>query len=357
VLLFLPYFAIANMAEPVTPGTLGSRPFTSQYVDVIKEDLTITINPNFQYADFEVRYFIHSDRQGTQIPLLFYASEYLEGFSVNIDGRIQEVSPIPEEYQQQEDTFFEGFSYFFEVDPNTYAQGVEIKEGPSRGFLVNLEDMLFFTADLEEGIHVITVTYRAIPWTDGWDWVNAYSFRYALSPAKYWRSFGALTIRVDASAFAAPLETNLESDPEGDLNTVAVWDFNALPTEILHITYQPKISNLASSLIAIGPQNLAIFLGILLLLIHLFLIRNYRIKHPAKRISPVVVIGSLLIPLIVLVSWTGFYPLIDSLIGPHASGNHGYTFIVWGLYPFILPLYGLLCWGADRFWKKQSTAL
>jgi len=59
----------ANMASPVIEGTLGGRPFVSEYVDVIHEDLFIKIDENFEYASFNVKYHINSSKDGFQIPL------------------------------------------------------------------------------------------------------------------------------------------------------------------------------------------------------------------------------------------------------------------------------------------------
>ena len=92
--LLLQTSALANMANPVIEGTLGARPFVSQYVDVVHEDLSIKIDENFQYASFNVKYHINSSTDGFQIPFLFYASEYLDSFSVTIDGVKVEIQEI-----------------------------------------------------------------------------------------------------------------------------------------------------------------------------------------------------------------------------------------------------------------------
>jgi hypothetical protein len=75
------------MASPVKEGTLGTRPFISQYVHILHENLRITIDEDFQYADFEIEYIINAEKSGAQIPLLFYASEYYTNFEVTTDGK------------------------------------------------------------------------------------------------------------------------------------------------------------------------------------------------------------------------------------------------------------------------------
>ena len=343
----------ANMANPVIEGTLGGRPFVSEYVDVIHEDLFIKIDKNFEYALFNVKYYINSSKDGFQIPFLFYASEYLDSFSVKIDGIEVNINNIPYDFKVPENTRFKNFSYFFESKNHNDNSSVLIEDSPTTGFYVNLYDMVYFETDISKGNHVIEVNYRATKWTDKWDWVKEYSFRYALSPAKYWKSFGTLKIKVDATDFDKELNSNLGEPKSGDLKSIAVWEFDKIPTEILQINFTPKISNTAQTLINIAPRGLAFITGAILAILHLLIIIWYRKKNQTKRFSLTVIIGSIIIPLLFLMCWINYYDIIDSYIGVHASRTHGYTFLLLSLHPIIVPIYWLIYWLIDKLIKKR----
>jgi len=345
----------ANMANPIIEGTLGGRPFVSEYVDVFHEDLFIKIDENFEYASFNVKYHINSSKDGFQIPFLFYASEYLDSFSVSIDGKEVNINDIPYDYKVPGNTKFKDFSYFFESPPHNDYNSVVLADSPNGGFHVSLHNMIYFETDIPKGKHVIEVSYRATKWIDTWDWVNEYSFRYALSPAKYWKSFGTLNIKVDATNFDKELTTNLGSTKAGDLKSIAEWKFDKIPTEILQINYKPKIRNTAQTLIIISPSGLAFITGAVFVILHLLIVIWYRKKNQSKRFSLAVIIGCILVPLLFLICWINYYDVIDSYIGKHAGRTHGYTFFLLGLYPLITPIYWLICWLIDKQIKKKYT--
>lgn len=344
------------MAEPVNRGTIFSRPFTNQFVDILHEDLKIVLDEKFEFANFEILYHINASKDGIKIPLLFYASEMTDNFSVEVDGKPVAFSPIPYEFQSPANTKFSDFTYFFDphLDDNSKSM-VLVEESPSTGFYVNLNDLYFFETDISKGEHTIKVTYTASSWTDQWNWVNEYSFRYALSPAKYWKSFGSLSVTLDAGRFNNAIKTNLGEPSTGTLDSVATWNFHSLPTEVLIVSYTPEINKLASILIQIRPDRLAYIFGLLLVLIHFFLIRSFRKKHPEKKFSLVVIFGSIFVPLLFFLSWSYFYSIIDSLIGEHASGKHGYSQLVFIFFPVVIPFYWLVAWVIDRFLKRNMV--
>ena len=76
IIILLQTQVYANMANPVIKGTYGGRPFVSEYVDVVHEDLFIKIDKNFEHASFNVKYYINSSKGGVQIPFLFFAKSY-----------------------------------------------------------------------------------------------------------------------------------------------------------------------------------------------------------------------------------------------------------------------------------------
>ena len=353
IIILLQTQIYANMANPVIEGTLGGRPFVSEYVDVVHEDLFIKIDKNFEYASFNVKYHINSSKDGFQIPFLFYASEFLDSFSVKIDGIEVGIGDISYDFKIPENTKFKDFSYFFEESTYDDYSQVTMDESSRGGFVISLHDMIYFETDISKGKHVIEVNYKATKWTDTWDWVNQYSFRYALSPAKYWKSFGTLKVKVDATDFDKELNSNLGVIKDGDLKSIAIWEFDKMPTEILQINFTPQITKKTQALIKIGPSGLAYITGAVLAILHLLLVIWYRKKNQLKRFSFVVIIGSILIPLIFLISWMNYYDVVDSYIGEHAGGTHGYTFFSIVLYPVIMPIYWLIFWFIDKRIKKK----
>jgi len=348
---------LANMAQPYKTGTLGSSPFTNQYVDVVHEYLHITIDPNFQQAHFEVEYQIKADTDGIKIPLLFYASEYYDDFVVSVDGKIVAVKKASEEYLVPEGTVFEDFAFFFEAPNSNNRSTVSINRSNNSGFLIRLDDMLYFETDISKGAHTIHVSYNAFRWEDDTDWIKKYSFRYAFSPAKYWRSFGYLEVVIESSEFEYPITTNFPAPATGDLTTTANWHFAEIPLEVLEINYQPEIGTFATFLTKLTPLGIALIMGLVLIVVHYILIKKYRKINPTKKWSWTVFIGGIIVPLLFVLIWVSSYQLIDSLIGTAASGIHGYsTFFILVLYPIITPIYFFEMWILDRRLKKLNPS-
>ena len=310
---------MANMANPVIDGTLGGRPFVNQYVDVVHEDLFIKLDEEFEIALFEIKYHIKSSEDGVQIPFLFYASKYLDSFIVKIDGKEVKVEKGSYDFRIPENTKFKDFAYFFEKSTYNDKMSVLIKDSENSGFYIGLNDMIYFETDISKGEHTIDVSYRATKWIDGWDWINEYSFRYALSPAKYWKSFGSLDVTLDAVKCNKNLTFNIGLPNSGKVDSIATWHFEGLPVEILQIIYAAPITKQAEILMNIGPSLLSILTGLVLAIIHFGLVIWYRKNRKENKYSIVVILGSILIPLFFLISWMKYYDLIDHIIGNHAS--------------------------------------
>jgi len=344
----------ANMAEPVDRGTLSSEPFIGKFVDVLHENIFVKIDDKFGYAEYVIEYHINSSKDGQQIPMLFYASEYLSGFEVFLDGEKIELQKIPANFAPSENAEFNDFSYFFDDNRSYGVSSVFLEYDEDRGFNISLDNMLYFETDITEGEHVIRVKYKATPWRDSHNWVNQYSFRYALSPIEYWKSFGTLDLTIDATGFDKNITLNVGEPNSGSLDGIAKWQFTELPADIFIINYTPQISGTAQFLISISPFGIALIIGLLLMVVHLKFTITYRKKNKTAKFSWVVIVGSLLVPLIFVAIWVLSFTFIDNLIGPQASGNHGYlTFFVSSLYPMITPFYFLFIWLLDRRIKKR----
>ncbi len=353
IVLFLTgQLCFANMASPIRTGTYSASPFSSRDIDIRKETIHLKMDKEFNTAQFEITYFIKTDTAGKQIPLLFHARDYKGDFKVWVDNQPVALLDIPAEYTATAHSPFEKFSDSFEPSAGEgQPETVVIYWEKNSGIVYKLNDLKYFEADLSKGEHQIRVEYTANAWTDVSDWVREYSFRYSLSPAKNWKSFGTLEITTDASAVNAPLTTNLGQPASGNLNTTATWNFTKLPANYFEITCKPRVSRFAGLLITLSPLGLTLIFSLLMASLHLLLIANFRKTKPDTKHSWVVIAGSILIPFTVLVGYMYSFSIIDNAIGAQAGKYHGYTFLVMIFYPLLMPLYWGIMWGADRIIK------
>ncbi len=340
------------MASPIIPGTMMATPFTSQYVDILGEKIFIKINEGFTTAKFHVEYRIKSSAKGMQIPLIFYAMDYSNEFKVWIDGKELIIKKLPDELQLRDSILLSDFEYIFSKEPQSKNTQLNINEDLKTDFYVNIYDLLFFETDITEGEHIIKVEYEALAEIDGSNWVNEYSFRYSLSPAKYWKSFETLELNIDASVFKGPITTNLDQQSSGNLDSIASWNFSKLPADFILIRHTPEITSFAQSLINISPEGIAMIIGVLCIAFHVFIMIRYRNQNLNRRFSLPMIVGSLVVPFIYLLSNYYAYFFIDSFLDG-ASGNHGYIFLILFFYPFILPFYWLIMWLTDRIYKRR----
>lgn len=353
VLLFaLSSVSFANMASPYRDGTKVASAFTSSEIDILKERINVTLNKESATANYVVEYFIRTDREGKQIPLLFYASEYKGDFKVWVDGKEVSVQKIPDDYVRSN---FNGFSKSFNNSDADNAE-VAIRWRENSSVIYKLNELKYFEVDLVKGAHTIRVEYTANVWENRSKWVKEYSYRYSLSPAKNWKSFGTLEITLDARGFGEELTTNLGKQESGNQDS-AVWKFNKLPADVFEISYTPKVSSFASFLISVEPFGLAAFAGIMLLIIHLFLTWRYRKNNPEKRFSWVMIAGSLIVPAIILFYYVYSFEIIDNVIGVNASRYHGYNFLAVIIYPVLMPVYLIVMWIVDLMLKKHYGKL
>jgi hypothetical protein len=355
IFTLIQYHVKGNMSSPVKSGTLGSSPFTNQYVHIREENIFITIDNKFETAQFDIEYHIDSEKNGIKIPLLFYASQLNNSFNVTIDGKPIELKDIPYELNNSHIDKFKDFSYFFDPKYDKTNPTIWIEESSTTSFGISIHDFRYFETDITAGKHIIKISYLASIWSDGSNWINEYSFKYALSPAKYWKSYGTLNLTIDATAWGKPISCNVGKPSFGSIDSIAHWSFKGLPTDILTITYNPEINIAAKILVLIKPLGLALIFLLILIIVHFKLIKAYRKKNINKKFSKVVIFGSIIIPLFFFISWILFYHVIDVIIGKHASTEHGYYFAVIILYPIVLPFYWISMWLTDRTVKRNET--
>ncbi|MFA7359595.1 MAG: hypothetical protein WC139_01025 [Candidatus Kapaibacterium sp.] len=352
ILFALSSISFANMASPYREGTKVASAFTSSDIDILQEKINVILNKEYSSAGYIIEYKIRTDKEGNQIPLLFYAADYKDDFKVWVDGREVTVQKIPDSYTAGT---FDGFSKSFYSNNNNNPE-VAIRWKENSSTIYKLNDLKYFEVDLSKGEHTIRVEYTAAIWENRSNWIKEYGYRYSLSPAKHWKSFGTLEISVNANGFGEDIKTNLGQPAGGRLDSVAVWKFDKLPADVFDITYTPKISSFANILLALEPSGLATIVGLGLLIIHLFLMWRYRRNNPEKRFSWVMIVGSLIIPAIILFYYVYSFEIIDNAIGVHASRYHGYNFLVFLIYPVLMPVYLIIMWLLDVVMKKRVNS-
>lgn len=352
VLVLLTLQLKGNISSPIVPGTIGSLPFISQYVDIISERLIIVPDEKFETAFFQVEYEIKVNKNGTRIPLLFYAFDYKDDFKVWLNDRIIEIKSINERLERLDGTIFSDFNYIFSIPNKNMIPYISISDSIDDFRQIDFNDLKYFEINLSEGKYVIRAEYVAKRWTDNSNWIKKHSFRYALAPAKYWKSFGNLEIILDASKCKLNLSSNLGKPTEGNYENYTIWKFDELPIDILQIVYQPEMNSIASKLIDFGQSNIAIIFGLFLTFIHLIILYRIKTTNNSKR-NIVVIVGSVIIPLLALLCYLLSFNIIDSFIGIEATGRHGYVFMVMLLYPLILPVYWIIIKMIDKLFLKR----
>lgn len=346
----------ANMASPVQDGTILSSAFSSKNIDILAEKIWVKIARDLETASFLVEYRIQSTQAGNQIPLLFFAEGFLDSFQVWVDGKPVAVSEVPGRYKEIRQSPFSNFGGAFHPgDDSADGEMTAIYWGKEERYLYRLQDLLYFETDLQPGEHIIRVKYNATVWMDRSGWIKKRSFRYSLTPAQFWKSFGSLTIQIEHPGPYNWFSTNLGKPLEKNFEKINTWVFDSLPDTYFELTYQDTLPPFAAFLIQIQPIGITLFFAGVLFLLQLWLLYFYHKKNlPVKRTS-VLITGNFLIPLAILLVYMLSFGWIDTAIGKEAAGRHGYLFLSLIYYPVLLPGYALLLWLIDKYLIGRKT--
>lgn len=353
LLLCLGTLCKANMSSPIWEGTKASSAFSSKDIDILGETIRIKIDKDYKTARYIVEYSIKSEVGGKQVPLLFFAQDYKDSFRVWLDGQPVSLLDVPEQYIRAEKPPFNSFAGSFEKGGADEPRSVSIYWDKNPGYVYTINDLKYFEANINKGVHKVRVEYTASVWTDISGWVKEYSFRYSLTPARFWKSFGTLNVQVEQEGVVRPLVTNLGQPNEKEIGATNSWTFNQLPGEYLKLSYTPETGSLAKTLMGVGPFGLTMGLGLVLFMLHLYASSLYRRRHLHKKYSLVVILGSLLVPFLILIGYVYTFDVIDNAIGSEAGRHHGYVSLVVFLYPLLMPFYWIVLWLIDRRYKQK----
>jgi hypothetical protein len=355
ILLFVLYFFVngtkANMASPFQEGTKVGSPFGSSAISITKEQIFIKIDSSFNSAKFIVTYYINTAFDGTQIPLLFVALDYEKDFKVWVDDRLVIVQNLPENYIRQNPIFNNFKNIYSEQEKDSDRIKIYWDKDEYDDYL--FKDLKYFETSLNKGIHKIRVEYTANAWRDKSGYSIKKSFRYSLTPAKYWKDFGSLEVEVEQADADKIYEINFESKPTSQTSKNKIWSFTKLPAEFIKIQYQKPVPAAPAYLINTDPFYLMIIFGLLIFTLNGWLVYRFRKNHKQKGVNHFVWVGAIIASFLILVSYSFFYFFIDYLIGPEASGHGGYSILILIFYPVLLLFY----WGSlalfDLYLKRK----
>ncbi len=257
-------------------GTLAASPCSSRDVDILSETILVRPAKDISTAFFDVEYTIKCDRDGMQIPLLFVAWQYKDDFKVWVDSAAVELLAVPQELHHIRSSPFEEFSKSFTRGDSSKSDEISLAyhQHWNVDTAVSINSFKYFNVNLARGIHKIRVKYNVTRCINRSGYTNEYSFRYSLSPAKFWRSFGQLTITLDTSLCKAPFKTSL-GDPV--FGKWGVWEFTDLPAACFSFSYIEPLPP-AAEFIAHYNEWLCLCFGLLLLVANIRAIGIYRRK-------------------------------------------------------------------------------
>ncbi len=347
------YNAGANMASPYQKGTVGVNALASADIDVLHEKILVTPDKDFEKAAWQIEYLIKTDKSGT-VPLLFVALDYAEGFKVTVDGQEVTLRPVPIRPGGNDTSAFSGFGVVLDsLDGKGEGKHAIItwKEGHTEQ--VYLKELKYFELNLQPGQHTVKVSYTGRVSEYNAAWIRHKAFFYSLVPAKFWKSFSGLEITIDGSQYHNNYETNLGAPQSGKTESIATWKFDKLPADQFSLMNVPKVSSLATTLIAVDPSGLAIIAGAVMMAINIWLLWLYRLKKPSGGSPRPMIVGSILVPLLFMVAYFWAYSVIDYFIGPDASRRHGYYFLSIIFYPVLVPVYLLVMWIIDIIIRRR----
>lgn len=344
-LFSLSFSVFGNMASPFRDGTKMGSVLSSKDIRILKENIHIKTDRYFRHAKYTVTYTIQTDTSGLQTPLLFLAMEYRNHFSVSVDNQPVKLLDFSEQLTKDNlDKLLSPFSDYFNSSFHFASDSdYQLFSYDSLHKRIRSSDQFkYFELNLSKGIHQITVEYNARVWKDLSDWITKYSFRYSLSPAKYWKSFGSLEIVLDRSDFSGSIYTNLGKPAQGNLENKAVWKFSKLPGEYILIHYNPPMNQWTKFLLWLSPLGITLLFVTLTVILHFIAIR--KLKKHQKTVLWIMLPGGIILPFFLLFYYPLSYELIDYSIGDDASSYHGYVSLVIFLYPIAATIYGAILW-------------
>lgn len=325
------FSAVANMADPHILGTYSGSGFFSQHAQVLHEDLSIAFSEDNMHASFTVVYHIRTDSDGVDLPLLFLAAGYEDGFNVSVDGVPLKVPSIQSLYKADLNTT--------ELNYLTEKDAFNISRLYPTWFNKYSVKALQFQTDLTRGDHVIEVEYRAKASKDVGGIINDYFFHYALFPARYWQDFGTLTINIDFTAVEYPFSTNLGDPKTVSEDGISTWEFEGLPVDEIEIMFDPQPGYFVGKFSELDPLYWAITLVIIFGFFQFRQSAKLVRKRKVKWYHPVFTLGTTAVFTMYLLAPSIQLEILELALGEHLGNPFWYGMGVILSLPIVAIIY------------------
>jgi len=312
------------MAKPWVEGSEHSVLFGAENASVENETISIQLkyDPVNRYyiATYTIRYLINSEKKQT-LPLLFIAIGLSDKKNIKLNKKLIAIQPL--DFDKND------YSFIKKTVVGTFVKFDVANEIP-----VNQNDLIYFSANLEEGDNVIEVQYDAHLTYNTSGFIRNYDLEYSLAPSKFWKSFGPIEVSMVLDDHLEFKSSNL-GDEKVENNTIK-WTITPQNREDIKITISEKASFISKVLLFLDPFGISLIGLIAMFLIHLKLMRKFDKKY-------ILVLGIILVPILYYAIYFLSYNLIDFSLGKEYN-RHGYVFLYVFTYPFLLVIYGVLVW-------------
>ncbi|MDO4880235.1 MAG: hypothetical protein Q3983_03065 [Capnocytophaga sp.] len=331
---FIP-LSFANMAQTYFNGTESSSIYLVSDNEkdnnciVKKENLFIQIKEHsgnnlfLNYiAAIQAKYSIYSDKK-QRISLIFIAENNSGEYSIKINNKEIEntiLSPdmeypfLSKEIKENKDVL-----YF-----------VKFKE--QEDYISNLNDIIFFQADLQEGENDIIIAYESYLGLNTYGFLHQYDLKYAVYPSQYWNTFPPIEIEMQIPEHWQVYKENIGNIIQ-DGNTLK-WIANDLSIGTLEWVFTKKTNFLQDAVLFLSPVGFMLITFFVGLLLHIIFIKK-------RNHSKLNLLDFLFVPILSYIVFFLAYPFIEWVIDSE-GGNHGYYFFFILTIVLAIPFYGLV---------------
>jgi hypothetical protein len=340
------------MGKPYTSATEHSVLFSSKKSKVVKESIRIKVFSNgdsegleesFYSSKFTISYEIYSE-QAIKLPLLFIGLGSPWADTIHVNGkRVKETTAN----NKLDSMSIKDYDFIKPFDSNR----VQISYAENESTIVDLNNLIYFEADLNQGSNIIQIVYTVNMGSNNYGFVRYHDIQYSLYPSQFWQSFGPIHIDLELPNFMT-----VSSSSIGNADSIQgnhhYYNITKIPTEDLKLAIGPKISLLSSILLTLHPFGISLILSLILVFIHFKWIKKFRQKR-LKRFNWYLLIGNFLIPILYYLFFFLSFGLIHLTLGNNSLNRHGYVFLLIITLPAVWLFYSLIMWVVDRHWKDK----
>lgn len=329
-LILFPMFLFGNMAKPYMDGSQHSVLFGGD-ASVTREiiDIKIVKEPfdNIHFANFSIKYHIHSSKKQT-LPLLFIAIGLSGEQEIMVNDKTAKIEPLD----------LENKTYPFLKKSLT---GTFVKYDIANELPISQDYLIYFYADLKEGKNIIEVKYDAQMEYNTYGFIKNYKLEYSLFPSKYWKSFGPIEVNLNLNDQVEFKESDLGKEKKS--NDIVKWTIAPQNRDKIEIKLSEKTSFISKILLFFQPLGISVIALFGMMFFHY----RWMKSNPKKYI---LVLGIIIFPILFYVVYFLSFNLINYSLGKDHT-KHGYTFFIVITYPIILLIYGLI---SRQIFKKLN---